>query len=275
MNSTLSFAPGDRVRAKLADPFEGMVCGIIEGTTDLYLVNAPGDWAKRNKHSRMINLYAQDLVLIESAERVSIHGTIDASHEEVIDGQPVTIVDAATPLAVTPPAVPAPEDVLLDPLTGEAHIIPAIRAELAEAPDNRLLEGVMEWRSLERLLVDYVRAQQKLRYDECERRMRERGATAIPHPKIECTLTPEYSTYTIALGKLDEAIATGLLSDAEKAKLVKNVPEQVIPASREAGAIASIQALERKYAGSPVGEALKASYSRAPLGEKLVVKERK
>ena len=59
------------------------------------------------------------------------------------------------------------------------------------------------------------------------------------------------------------------------AKIVRHVPEEVIPAHVEAGAAVSINALAKKYAGSEVGVRLAEAMQRDSLGHKLVVKARK
>ena len=109
--------------------------------------------------------------------------------------------------------------------------------------------------------------------NELERRLVERGATAIPSQTHEVTLVPQWSAYRYNIDALLDVARN--LPEAEAAKIVRHVPEEVIPAHVEAGAPVSIAALAKKYAGSEVGVRLAEAMQRDSLGCKLVVKARK
>ncbi len=109
--------------------------------------------------------------------------------------------------------------------------------------------------------------------NELERRMIERGATAIPSQTHDIRLEPEWSAYRYDLEKLRDAARN--LPPEEAAKILKHVPEVVIPAHDEPGPAVSISALAKKYAGSEVGITLAEAQQRDSLGVKIVVKPRK
>lgn len=105
-----------------------------------------------------------------------------------------------------------------------------------------------------------------------ELRMRERGAKSIPHPEYEIALDEKHSGYSYDIPALREAAA--MLPAEEGAKMLKRVPEQVIPAHDEPGSALSIAAIARKYAGSEVAAKIAEGMRRDSLGFRVSVKRR-
>jgi len=115
--------------------------------------------------------------------------------------------------------------------------------------------------------------------NEIARRLRERRAAepaathtiAIPHQHVKCELEAQYGPYAFDIGKLQ--LAGEALPDAERAKLVTRMQEQIVivPASTHPGNPQSILALQRKYAGSEVGDLLKEATSRPRLEDRLTI----
>lgn len=116
---------------------------------------------------------------------------------------------------------------------------------------------------------------------EIERRLRDRKARELPHPKFDkIALEEQFSPYTADFAALNEAqrVLKALGKDEDAAKVVKHVPERinVIAAHDEYGAPVSIAALIRQYgAESRIGELLIRGLSRVSLGTRLVVKPKR
>lgn len=113
---------------------------------------------------------------------------------------------------------------------------------------------------------------------EFERRLRERGAREIAHPKFDkIALEDQWSAYTADYPALLEAqrLLKAAGKDEDAAKIVKHIAEQVtvVEAHLEYGAAVSIAALIRKYGDeSEIGQLLLRGLSRTALGSKIVVK---
>ncbi len=145
--------------------------------------------------------------------------------------------------------------------------------DIRSASDDRVVELLaMAQDELARVKSDFDGFIQSAK-NELERRMIERGASAIPSQTHEITLEPEWSAYRYDLEKLRDAARN--LPPEEAAKILKHVPEVVIPAHDEPGPAVSISALAKKYAGSEVGVILAQAQQRDPLGVKVTVKPRK
>jgi len=123
-----------------------------------------------------------------------------------------------------------------------------------------------------RLVADYFKAIEAEGKAEIQRRIEERGATAIPSKDFECKLEDEWSAYAYDTSLLEKART--MLPDDEAVKVCKFVPErtEIIPARTEPGNARSITALREKYAGSPVAEVLSQAMTRSHLGKKVVIK---
>ncbi len=145
--------------------------------------------------------------------------------------------------------------------------------DLATASDDRIIALVQmaedELSRVKDQFTQFIAAGK----NELERRMTERGATAIPSQTHEVALIPQWSAYRYDLALLADAARN--LPEDEAAKIIRHVPEQIIPAHDEPGAAVSISALARKYAGSEVGVVLAQAQQRDSLGAKLVLKERR
>ncbi len=145
--------------------------------------------------------------------------------------------------------------------------------DLPSASDDRIIELVQiaedELARIKDQFTSFIAAAK----NELERRLIDRGATAIPSTTHEVTLVPQWSAYRYDLALLKDAAKN--LPEEEAAKIIKRVPEQVIPAHDEPGAAVSISALAKKYAGSEIGITLAEAQQRDSLGVKLVMKERR
>ena len=145
--------------------------------------------------------------------------------------------------------------------------------DLAAASDDRIIALVQmaedELSRVKDQFTQFIAAGK----NELEKRMTERGATAIPSQTHEVKLEPQWSAYRYDLDLLKDAAKN--LPEEEAAKIIRHIPEQIIPAHDEPGAAVSISALAKKYAGSEVGITLAQAQQRDSLGEKLVLKERR
>ena len=145
--------------------------------------------------------------------------------------------------------------------------------DLATASDDRIIDLVQmaedELSRVKDQFTQFITAGK----NELEKRMTERGATAIPSTTHEVTLVPQWSAYRYDLDLLKDAARN--LPEEEAAKIIRHIPEQVIPAHDEPGAAVSITALAKKYAGSEIGITLAEAQQRDSLGVKLVMKERR
>ena len=145
--------------------------------------------------------------------------------------------------------------------------------DLPSASDDRIIELIQmaedELARVKDQFTSFIAAGK----NELEKRLTERGATAIPSTTHEVTLVPQWSAYRYDLELLKDAAKN--LPEEEAAKIIRHVPEQVIPAHDEPGAAVSISALARKYAGSEIGITLAEAQQRDSLGVKLVMKERR
>ena len=145
--------------------------------------------------------------------------------------------------------------------------------DLANASDDRIIELVQMADDELARIKDAFSAFIAAGKNELEKRMIERGATAIPSQTHEVTLVPQWSAYRYDLDLLKDAARN--LPEDEAAKIIRRIPEQIIPAHEEPGAAVSIAALAKKYAGSEVGITLAQAQQRDSLGVKLVLKERR
>ena len=145
--------------------------------------------------------------------------------------------------------------------------------DLAAASDDRIIDLVQMAEDELARVRDQFAAFISAGKNELEKRMIERGATAIPSTTHEVTLVPQWSAYRYDLDLLKDAARN--LPEDEAAKIIRHIPEQVIPAHDEPGAAVSITALAKKYAGSEVGVVLAQAQQRDSLGAKLVLKERR
>ena len=145
--------------------------------------------------------------------------------------------------------------------------------DIPSASDDRIIELVQmaedELARVKDQFTSFIAAGK----NELEKRLTERGATAIPSTTHEVTLVPQWSPYRYDLALLKDAARN--LPEEEAAKIIRHIPEQVIPAHDEPGAAVSITALAKKYAGSEVGVVLAQAQQRDSLGVKLVMKERR
>lgn len=145
--------------------------------------------------------------------------------------------------------------------------------DIRSASDDRVIDLLaMAEEELARVKSDFGSFIQAAK-NELERRMVERGASAIPSLTHEIRLEPEWSQYRYDIEKLRDAARN--LPEEEAAKILRHVPEQVIPAHDEPGPAVSISALAKKYAGSEIGITLAEAQQRDSLGFKVVVKARK
>ena len=145
--------------------------------------------------------------------------------------------------------------------------------DLATASDDRIIALVQMAEDELARVKDQFAAFISAGKNELEKRMIERGATAIPSTTHEVTLVPQWSAYRYDLDLLKDAARN--LPEDEAAKIIRHIPEQIIPAHDEPGAAVSISALAKKYAGSEVGITLAQAQQRDSLGVKLVLKERR
>ena len=145
--------------------------------------------------------------------------------------------------------------------------------DLPSASDDRIIELVQMAEDELARIKDQFSSFITAGKNELEKRLTERGATAIPSTTHEITLVPQWSAYRYDLELLKDAARN--LPEEEAAKIIRHIPEQVIPAHDEPGAAVSISALAKKYAGSEVGITLAEAQQRDSLGVKVVVKPRK
>lgn len=148
------------------------------------------------------------------------------------------------------------------------------RFELPELSDDMLCDyrlAVVEQRE------DLKTIEHKINL-EIERRLRERGARELPHPKFEkIAIEDDFSPYVPDFGALNEAakILRAMGHDDEAVKIVKHVAEDVtiVAEHDEYGNPVSIAALIRKYGPkSQIGELLTRGLTREKTGSRLVVK---
>ena len=145
--------------------------------------------------------------------------------------------------------------------------------DLATASDDRIIALVQMAEDELARIKDQFSSFITAGKNELEKRLTERGATAIPSTTHEITLVPQWSAYRYDLELLKDAARN--LPEEEAAKIIRHIPEQVIPAHDEPGAAVSISALAKKYAGSEIGITLAEAQQRDSLGVKLVMKERR
>ena len=145
--------------------------------------------------------------------------------------------------------------------------------DLATASDDRIIALVQmaedELSRVKDQFTQFIAAGK----NELEKRMTERGATAIPSQTHEVKLEPQWSAYRYDLDLLKDAAKN--LPEEEAAKIIRHIPARIIPAHDEPGAAVSITALAQKYAGSEVGITLAQAQQRDSLGVKLILKERR
>jgi len=161
----------------------------------------------------------------------------------------------------------------------ESAVVPQADVVAVMPADERLSdEAVMQ--NLDMALeakaeaVQVIDAQISRWRNEILRRLRERGARALPHPDYECERKDEYSSWDYDIPTLQEAAP--LLNDEERAKILKWIDERITvdPAHWEPGHPKSIQALIDKYSGTKVAHLLEKARQRKFIREVLVFKRR-
>jgi hypothetical protein len=175
---------------------------------------------------------------------------------------------------------------LVDEQTGEAVALPPTNETVEDVATGNF--NVFDLSDGE--LVDYVKGKseqlQSLREqftndinagkDEFLRRLKARGAKAIPHQEFDIELDPVYTAYVVNLEKLREAAK--LLAPEEAAKVVIHVPEFIpdpVPAHDEPGSAVSINALIKRYTvDSEVGKLLSLGLTRDHIDDKLIFKRK-
>lgn len=135
----------------------------------------------------------------------------------------------------------------------------------------------------------------KIAESDLERRLRERMAArgndaaeiAIPHPLVDVVLAPQFGPYEPDVDTLEKIAGDPALSDAERSKLVKIlperiepertvvVPETVIPRQVLPGNSTSIMSIAKKYAGSALARAIVLAMPRRRLDDKFVIRRKK
>jgi hypothetical protein len=185
---------------------------------------------------------------------------------------------------VLPDGSPARSDELAIVSTPEGDLVASeAKAEelerqfFRELPDDELIERICMVEDERNSVTEQLKSLENLAKDEIKRRLKERGARAFtPHDWLmKCELEDEYSVWNYDIAKLEEA--GKLLPEAERVKLIVNVPEktEVVPAHKEPGHPNSINALVKKYgAESTIGKAINAARSRSHLDTKLAWKRK-
>jgi len=166
-------------------------------------------------------------------------------------------------LANTETATPAVyKEAVIEPFSGEV-------VSFEGRPDAEIVAVLGDFIAAKREWLDRVAGYESGLKAILEQRMRERGATGIPHPEYEIALVEEFAPYMFYLDALREAAKD--LPDDEKGKFVKHVPEQVavIPAHDEPGPAVSIRGICKRY-----GWDESRFMARASLGTKFKFKPR-
>jgi hypothetical protein len=163
------------------------------------------------------------------------------------------------------PATQEKLEYLIDAFSGE-------RVLASEMDDGAILDWVDNYERQREAFEEAFAATIRSADAILERRLRERGAKAIPHPAYACELVPQFGPYQFDVDVLRRVAP--LLAEEDAGKLLVHHParevHEVIPENWVPGNANAIVALAARIKGSPAGDLLASAISRPSFGSRLV-----